>query len=201
MFLEKEIKEIFEGLKNAKKEDVAKMLFDLKRTGNVYSVELKGNNDKEVDLLDEIFFRNLQKFIKGFYGNVLSQDLKVYENQIIKNKDRLLEIEERIKELIKENPNKTLGEVKELNPAIFSEKDAVSQVYSENYKSKEIIDNTIHQLNNSVIFESSLNNKLDKFSLKLMLVIFNVLGIFLGVFVVFIKEFLKSINWKELKGL
>lgn len=198
LFKEKEVEGNFRNFKGSK-EDYIKSIFIVKKIGDSYNIELKEKNDERITALSDAFFRSLQEFIKEFYGEILQQDLNIYEGQSVKNKDKLKAIEEEIKVLLKNNPNKNLEEIKELNPAIFSEKDAISEVYGENYKAKEIIENTIFQLNNSVIFESSLNNKVNKLSLKLIVVISNVLGIFLGVFLVFLKEFVKSINWKELK--
>ncbi len=198
MFKEKEVEENFKKFQGTK-ENYIKSIFMVKKIGDSYSIELRETTDERIIVLSDIFFRSLQEFIKEFYGGILQQDLDIYEGQSIKNKDKLKGIEEEIKTLLKSNPSKNLEEIKEMNPTIFSEKDAISEVYGENYKAKEIIENTIFQLNNSIIFESSLNNKVSKLSLKLIVVISNVLGIFLGVFLVFLKEFIKSVNWKELK--
>lgn len=161
LFKEKEVEGNFRNFQGSK-EDYIKSIFIVKKIGDSYNIELKEKNDERITALSDAFFRSLQEFIKEFYGEILQQDLSIYEGQSVKNKDKLKAIEEEIKVLLKNNPNKNLEEIKELNPAIFSEKDAISEVYGENYKAKEIIENTIFQLNNSVIFESSLNNKVNK---------------------------------------
>lgn len=84
---------------------------------------------------------------------------------------------------------------------MFAEKESVSEVYTENYKALKVIENSSAKLNDLVVYQGTLNKAEDKMSMKLVFIISNVLGVFLGIFVVFIKEFLKGINWKELKEL
>ena len=95
----------------------------------------------------------------------------------------------------------TAEDLKELYPTIFAEKEAISSVYTENYKAQKVIENSVAKLDELIVYQSTLNKVEDKMSLKLIFIISNVLGIFLGVFIVFVKEFLKGINWKELKQL
>lgn len=94
-----------------------------------------------------------------------------------------------------------MEDLKELHPTIFSEKESIATVYAENYKAQKDIENSIAKLSELIIYQSTLNKVEDKMSIKLIFIISNVLGIFLGVFIVFVREFLRGINWQELKQL
>ncbi len=186
---------------NSKKESL-KRIFNINKDNNSYSIKVSGKNINEVRELEKLYFKNLQEYLKGNYSNILNKDLELQKKNSSTFKNELLKLEKRINDLAKLSKGSyTAEDLKELYPTIFAEKEAISAVYTENYKAQKVIENSVAKLDELIVYQSTLNKVEDKMSIRLIFIISNVLGIFLGVFIVFVKEFLKGINWKELKQL
>lgn len=194
------IKDIMKS-KGLEQKDIFNAVYELKKTNDSYTLKILGKDKMENEKLDLIFFKIISQYIYEFYGEILKKDFVTYKNQSDENKNQLAKIQTIIENLSKENTEKTIDDLRELNPTIFSEKDAITKVYSENYKAKEDLGNAINQLKNLIVIESSLNQDEGKLSLNLIFIISNVLGLFMGIFIVFLKEFVKGVNWKELKNI
>ena len=190
------------GLSESGKRDFVKSVFDVSKNNNDYMVKISGKDIYEVRELEKLYFKNLQEYLKGNYSNILNKDLELQKKNSSTFKNELLKLEKRINDLAKLSKGSyTAEDLKELYPTIFAEKEAISSVYTENYKAQKVIENSVAKLDELIVYQSTLNKVEDKMSIRLIFIISNVLGIFLGVFIVFVKEFLKGINWKELKQL
>lgn len=202
-FQDKKILELSKGLKMESaldKRNFVKSLFSLSGSNNDYSLKLKGKDSKSLEELENIYFENLNGYISSVYGEIIKSDLDIAKGQADKNKVELTKLEEKIKVLVRDSKNNANSmELKDMYPSIFAEKDAISLLYSDNYKVQKTLEGNLLQLNHAIRMKSSLNEVQSKLSLKLIFIISNLLGVFLGVFLVFVKEFIKSINWKELK--
>jgi len=190
------------GLSESGKREFVKSIFDVSKNNNDYMVKISGKDIYEVRELEKLYFKNLQEYLKGNYSNILNKDLELQKKNSSTFKNELLKLEKRINDLAKLSKGSyTAEDLKELYPTIFAEKEAISSVYTENYKAQKVIENSVAKLDELIVYQSTLNKVEDKMSIRLIFIISNVLGIFLGVFIVFVKEFLKGINWKELKQL
>ena len=190
------------GLSESGKIGFVKSIFDVSKNNNDYMVKISGKDIYEVRELEKLYFKNLQEYLKGNYSNILNKDLELQKKNSSTFKNELLKLEKRINDLAKLSKGSyTAEDLKELYPTIFAEKEAISSVYTENYKAQKVIENSVAKLDELIVYQSTLNKVEDKMSIRLIFIISNVLGIFLGVFIVFVKEFLKGINWKELKQL
>ena len=205
MLENKLIKDKISGLdklsENGKKE-ILKGIFSVNKDNNSYTVKISGKDINEVRELEKLYFTKLQEYFNANYGGILKKDLELQKKNSLTFKNELLVLEKRISELAKNSKeNYTMEDLKELHPTIFSEKESIATVYAENYKAQKDIENSIAKLSELIIYQSTLNKVEDKMSIKLIFIISNVLGIFLGVFIVFVREFLRGINWQELKQL
>ena len=190
------------GLSESGKREFVKSIFDVSKNNNDYVIKISGKDIYEVRELQKLYFKNLQEYLKGNYSNILNKDLELQKKNSSTFKNELLKLEKRINDLAKLSKGSyTAEDLKELYPTIFAEKEAISSVYTENYKAQKVIENSVAKLDELIVYQSTLNKVEDKMSIRLIFIISNVLGIFLGVFIVFVKEFLKGINWKELKQL
>lgn len=190
------------GLSELGKREFVKSIFNVSKSNNDYMVKISGKDIYEVRELEKLYFKNLQEYLKGNYSNILNKDLELQKKNSSTFKNELLKLEKRINDLAKLSKGSyTAEDLKELYPTIFAEKEAISSVYTENYKAQKVIENSVAKLDELIVYQSTLNKVEDKMSIRLIFIISNVLGIFLGVFIVFVKEFLKGINWKELKQL
>ena len=117
------------------------------------------------------------------------------------NPNTLKELQELQKTIEELRGKYSVEDLKILYPIIFSKEEALYEIYRSNYKAQKVIENSVAKLDELIVYQSTLNKVEDKMSIRLIFIISNVLGIFLGVFIVFVKEFLKGINWKELKQL
>lgn len=190
------------GLSESGKRDFVKSIFDVSKSNSEYVIKISGKDIYEVRELEKLYFKNLQEYLKGNYSNILNKDLELQKKNSSTFKNELLKLEKRINDLAKLSKGSyTAEDLKELYPTIFAEKEAISSVYTENYKAQKVIENSVAKLDELIVYQSTLNKVEDKMSIRLIFIISNVLGIFLGVFIVFVKEFLKGINWKELKQL
>ena len=190
------------GLSESGKRDFVKSVFDVSKSNNDYMVKISGKDIYEVRELEKLYFKNLQEYLKGNYSNILNKDLELQKKNSSTFKNELLKLEKRINDLAKLSKGSyTAEDLKELYPTIFAEKEAISSVYTENYKAQKVIENSVAKLDELIVYQSTLNKVEDKMSIRLIFIISNILGIFLGVFIVFVKEFLKGRNWKELKQL
>lgn len=107
----------------------------------------------------------------------------------------------KIEALIEKNKGKyNIEELKEVYPILFSEKNATAKLYEEAYEQVAIINDGIKKFDVS-LEKSNETIELKQTSSKLILVVGGVLGLFLGIFLVFIKEFLKGIDWKKFKDI
>ena len=186
---------------NSKKESL-KRIFNVNKENNSYSIKVSGKNINEVRELEKLYFEKLQEYLNINYGNILKKDLELQKKNSLTFKNELLILEKKINEIAKTSKGSyTAEDLEELYPTIFAEKEAISAVYTENYKAQKVIENSVAKLDELIVYQSTLNKVEDKMSIRLIFIISNVLGIFLGVFIVFVKEFLKGINWKELKQL
>lgn len=190
------------GLSESGERDFVKSIFDVSKSNSDYMVKISGKDIYEVRELEKLYFKNLQEYLKGNYSNILNKDLELQKKNSSTFKNELLKLEKRINDLAKLSKGSyTAEDLKELYPTIFAEKEAISSVYTENYKAQKVIENSVAKLDELIVYQSTLNKVEDKMSIRLIFIISNILGIFLGVFIVFVKEFLKGINWKELKQL
>lgn len=190
------------GLSESGKREFVKSVFNVSKSNNDYVIKISGKDIYEVRELEKLYFKNLQEYLKGNYSNILNKDLELQKKNSSTFKNELLKLEKRINDLAKLSKGSyTAEDLKELYPTIFAEKEAISSVYTENYKAQKVIENSVAKLDELIVYQSTLNKVEDKMSIRLIFIISNVLGIFLGVFIVFVKEFLKGINWKELKQL
>ena len=190
------------GLSESGKRDFVKSVFNVSKNNSDYVIKISGKDIYEVRELEKLYFKNLQEYLKGNYSNILNKDLELQKKNSSTFKNELLKLEKRINDLAKLSKGSyTAEDLKELYPTIFAEKEAISSVYTENYKAQKVIENSVAKLDELIVYQSTLNKVEDKMSIRLIFIISNILGIFLGVFIVFVKEFLKGINWKELKQL
>lgn len=204
-FEDKEIQRLSEkiGDKNALvKRNFIKKLLTVTFSNNEYILKISGKNLVEIEKLEKIYFTKVNAYVESVYGGIIKKDIETVKNQTDVNKKELSRLEQTIRDLAKTINNKNdMANLKDVYPSIFAEKDAVAIIYGENYKEQKTLEGNLIQLQEAIRMKSSLNEVENKLSLSLVFIIANVLGLFLGVFVVFVREFMKSINWKELKNI
>lgn len=199
--VKEKIKDLEKLTENSKKETL-KGIYSVTKDNTAYVVKISGKDINEVRELEGVYFKELQEYLNANYGSILKKDLELQKKNSATFKNELLILENKISELAKSSKeNYTMEDLKELHPTIFSEKESIATVYGENYKAQKDIENSIAKLNELIIYQSTLNRIEDKMSIKLIFIISNVLGMFLGIFIVFVREFLKGINWQDLKQL
>ncbi len=180
-------------------------LIDTKQDSNDflnYTVKISGTSMNEVIELETKYFERLQIFLKNNYINILNKNIKPEKTYMLNIEKELREVQNKIEQLLNKSKGKySVEDLKMLHPIVFSKEEALYEIYRSNYKNQKIIENSVAKLDELIVYQSTLNKVEDKMSIRLIFIISNVLGIFLGVFIVFVKEFLKGINWKELKQL
>ena len=199
------IQELSKGVqeKNAlAKRNFIKKLLIVSLNNKEYVLKLKGKNFSQIEKLEKLYFTRVSNHVESVYGGIIKKDLETVKNQTEVNKKELSRLEQIIRDLAKTITDKNdLASLKDIYPSIFAEKDAIATIYGENYKEQKTLEGNLIQLQEVVRMKSSLNEVENKMSMTLIFIISNVLGLFLGVFAVFVKEFMKSINWKELKNI
>ena len=184
------------------KRNFIKELLKVSLNNKEYALKLSGKNFSEIEKLEKIYFDRVSNHVESVYGGIIKKDLETVKNQTEVNKKELSRLEQTIRDLAKTITDKNdLASLKDIYPSIFAEKDAIASIYGENYKEQKTLEGNLIQLQEVVRMKSSLNEVENKMSTILIFIIANVLGLFLGVFAVFVKEFMKSINWKELKNI
>ena len=184
------------------KRNFIKELLKVSLNNKEYALKLSGKNFSEIEKLEKIYFDRVSNHVESVYGGIIKKDLETVKNQTEVNKKELSRLEQIIRDLAKTITDKNdLASLKDIYPSIFAEKDAIASIYGENYKEQKTLEGNLIQLQEVVRMKSSLNEVENKMSTILIFIIANVLGLFLGVFAVFVKEFMKSINWKELKNI
>lgn len=204
-FEEELIKDKSRNIKNLNeiaKKNFIKNIFEINKESSNFSLKISAKSIEELKELETMYFKILQSYLKDNFGSILKKDLELQQKNSLIFKEELTNIEKRITELSKgTKENYSMEDVKELNPTIFAEKNSIADVYMENYKNQKKIENNIAKLDDLIVYQSTLNKMEEKMSIKLIFIISNVLGIFLGVFMIFVREFLKGVNWKELKEI
>lgn len=184
------------------RKDFIKNLFKIKQNGEEYSYEISATNKKELERLDLVLLNKVRVYVKKSYTERLNKDFLNSKKQSQLSKKQLKVLENKIVQMVLNSDGKLLArDIREMYPTIFAEKDAIGALYTQAYMEEVLIGNTMRQLENLIVIESTLNDKPDKISLTLIVLIANVLGIFLGIFLVFVKESVKSIDWKDLKSI
>lgn len=184
------------------KKNFLKGVFEVTKKDNLYILKVSGKTMDDIKKNENLYFEELSKFINKNYGEILGKDLEVQKLRTTESKKQLLEIEKRIDTIFKAQTKEVRGsDLRELYPTLFTEKDSIAEAYGEDYKAQKNIEKIMSKLGETLTFRSSLNEEESKLSLRLIFIIANVLGIFSGVFIVFLNEFRKSIDWKELKNL
>lgn len=153
----------------------------------------------------EIYYENLYKYIDKAIRNEISLKYKkVLENYEL-YKELVDNSQEKIKEIIGNdlkledsiNSLYIVQALRELNSKTFAEKDTYTSLYNRFLNEKLNLENVLLQMGDYIKFRTSIYELESKVKLKLITIISFVLGGFLGIFTVFIKEFIKNIDWKN----
>ncbi|MBN1468342.1 MAG: hypothetical protein JXM74_09615 [Fusobacteriaceae bacterium] len=172
-----------------------------KNENGKFNLSISNKTQTVLDDYEEEFISNLIKYLKIKYTKYLNDNLEYQTKKMNDYKLRLDEGTSKIEILIEKNRGKyNIEELKEVHPILFSEKNAIAKIYEESYKQVAIIDDGIKKFDVSVE-RSNETLELKQTSSKLILIVGGVLGLFLGVFLVFIKEFLMGIDWKKFKDI
>lgn len=172
-----------------------------KNENGKFNLSISNKIQTNLDEYEEEFILNLTKYTKVKYTKYLNNNLEYQTKKMNDYKSRLNDGTSKIETLIEKNKGKyNIEELKEVYPILFSEKNAIAKLYEEAYEQVAIINDGIKKFDVSVE-KSNETIELRQTSSKLILIVGAVLGLFLGIFLVFIKEFLTGIDWKKFKDI
>ena len=169
----------------------------------------------KTNIYSEILSREMIEFYIGMINDrkveIIKQAIKFDKNLIISERDRLTpkikENEAKIKEIISELPSEMLGNqsivslITTTNPRFLEELNINKSLYSKYYSQAIGIEGLEKDPNFNRQIEklSSIYQVEEKSKSLMILAIGMILGLFLGIFVAFTKEFITSVKWKEKK--
>lgn len=178
----------------------------LDKEGKEYRINVGNEKVEENKGLVDIYFRELNTYIGKVNKERFEKKSKILGEKIKEYEQVLGKIEIEVKELVDEYVDKRKEElsvadiiqaIKEKNPKIFAEKDTYSEFYNTTLKEKLYIDRILGEMDSNITLRSSLYEIDSKIKMKLIAIISFVLGGFLGIFLVFMKEFIKNVDWKN----
>ena len=170
-----------------------------------YRITVAAENENEVKILIDFYYEKLSEYIDNFYKEEISEKYKKNIEQYNLYKDLYDKSQNDIKNLLGEgikldnsvNSIYVVQALKELNTKLFSEKDTYASLYKSSLNEKLNLEQIISQMGDCIKVRSSLYKLDSKIKLRLIAVISCFLGFFLSIFLVFLKEFIKNIDWKD----
>lgn len=182
------------------KRNFIKNLFKVEVINNGYSLVVKGDKMSTLKNMEKIYFNHLAKNIEKISYDKINKKLAIAKEETEINKEKLNEIEKKIS-MLPQLSSKTLVimDLRDIYPSLFAEKDAIDSLYRSNFTLQKDLELKLKYLKDSVTMISSLNTVENKLSISFVFIISNILGIFLGVFLIFLMEFLKTIEWEKIR--
>lgn len=176
---------------------------DKENTNYLLTIAIPSNLD--ADKLFGIYYENLYKYT----DTTIRDEISLKYKKVLENYDLYKELaddsQEKIKEIIGNdlkledsiNSLYIVQALRELNSKTFSEKDTYTSLYNRFLNEKLNLERVLLQMSDYIKVRTSIYELESKVNLKLIAMISFVLGGFLGIFAVFVKEFIKNIDWKN----
>lgn len=209
MFFEKEfIKKEFQGVTNKEKRGFIQSKLEMKiekiKTDRfLYTLTTKSKTLEENKLWAETYFELLNVYIEAQNRAKLDKEYNLMNKKSNQYKEKLREIENTIKSLVKEEKKENLTgvvslaeEIREKNPRVFSEKDSYSELYNKVLTDKENLSQFLELLDLNFEYRSSLVESEGKINLMIALITSITAGFLLGIILVLGKNYFKNINWE-----
>lgn len=181
---------------------ILKNLYSIKsldKAGENYTVSVSMKDEELNVKMISLFINQLNRYIESFNRERIKKQLKVLIEKVEEYEETLALIEVKILEVAKtygEVSNKIgIEEIKELNPRLVAQRDTYSEVYNEILKEKLNLDRILSKMEDNITVRSSHYELDSSINMKLITLISFVLGFFLSIFIVFLREFIKNINW------
>lgn len=169
-----------------------------------YKITVSGEEEKEAEELIKIFFMRLNTFIENQNKSELKEKITFVDKKINEYTKELELLESEIEEISKEyidivGENTTVSDVveamKEKRPIVFAKKETYTTLYNETLRERLEIDRAISGLTNNINIRSSIYEVEGKIRLSLIGIISILLGGFISIMIVFLKEFIKKTDW------
>lgn len=169
----------------------------------LYTLTTKSKTLDENRLWADTYFQLANAYIEKQNRAKLDREYQVLDKKSMQYRDKLQEIENTIKVLVKEERKEDLGpvaspaeEIKEKNPRVFSEKDSYSELYNDVLSKKENLSQFLDLLDSNIEFRSSLVEAEGKVNLPIALIMALTGGLLIGIILVLGKNYFKNINWE-----
>lgn len=169
----------------------------------LYTLTTKSKTLDENRLWADTYFQLANAYIEKQNRAKLDREYQVLDKKSMQYRDKLQEIENTIKVLVKEERKEDLGpvaspaeEIKEKNPRVFSEKDSYSELYNDVLSKKENLSQFLDLLDSNIEFRSSLVEAEGKVNLPIALIMALTGGFLIGIILVLGKNYFKNINWE-----
>ncbi len=208
-FQEKIIKDMGnQGEKISEKRKLLENLYtlsNLERNKPEYRISVSSETEEKATELIRIFFKNLNLFVESQKKSELKDKILLVDNKLNEYESELEKLEIEINQISKTYANlignntsvsDIIEAMKEKSPIIFAKKDTYATMYNESLREKLEIERIIAGLNNNINIRSSVYEVEGKIKLSLVGIISVMLGGFLAVIIVFLKEFIKKVDWK-----
>lgn len=209
LFFEKDfVKKEFKGTSDKEKRGfvlskLGMKIEKIKTDRFLYTLTTRGKTLEENRMWADTYFQLTNKYIEKQNRAKLDREYQVLDKKVNQYRDKLQEIENTIKILVKEERKEDLGpvaspaeEIKEKNPRVFSEKDSYSELYNKVLEKKENLSQFLDLLDNNIEFRSSLVESEGKINLPIALIMSITAGFLLGIILVLGKNYFKNINWE-----
>ncbi len=208
-FQEKIIKDMGnQGEKISEKRKLLENLYtlsNLERNKPEYRISVSSETEEKATELIRIFFKNLNLFVENQRKTELKDKILLVDNKLNEYELELKKLEREIDQISKTYANlignntsvsDIVEAIKEKSPITFTKKDTYATMYDEALREKLKIERIIVSLNNKINVRSSIYEVEGKIKLSLVGIISVMLGGFLAVIIVFLKEFIKKVDWK-----
>ena len=169
----------------------------------LYTLTTKGKTLEENRMWADTYFQLSNQYIEKQNRAKLDREYQVLDKKANQYRDKLREIENTIKVLVKEERKEDLGpvaspaeEIKQKNPRVFSEKDSYSELYNDVLAKKENLSQFLELLDSNIEFRSSLVEAEGKINLPIAVIMSLTAGFLLGIILVLGKNYFKNINWE-----
>ncbi len=203
IFIKEENENILLKEKRKKLEEIYIITNTEKNTLN-YKVSVSSETEEESKELIAIFFKTLNSFIESqnkteLKEKILLVDTKIneYTSELEKMEDEIDKISSEYSDLIGVNTSVSdvVEAMKEKRPIVFAKKETYTTMYNESLREKLEIERTISSLTNNINIRTSVYEVEGKVRLSIVGIISLLLGGFLSLILVFLKEFIKKTNW------
>ena len=182
----------------------------LDNTGLNYKISVSSDTQEKIYSFIQIYIKELNAYIETFNKGSMEKDLSSLNKRLFEYEEALSDIEEKMMALAlnykdtnedinnaNNNSVSYIDEIKELNPKLIAKRDTYSKMYNDILIEKLGLESKLAKMDDNITLRSSLYKLDSKIKLRLIAVISCFLGFFLSIFIVFLKEFIKNIDWKD----